>query len=68
MDIAVLADIHGNYIALDKCIKYAEKRNIDTFLFLGDYVGELAYPEKAMGMLFYAYNHLSKKDICCLSH
>lgn len=106
MDIAVLADIHGNYIALDKCIKYAEKRNIDTFLFLGDYVGELAYPEKAMdrlyaikekyncifirgnkeeywidyrkngnenwgwedynsttGMLFYAYNHLSKKDI-----
>lgn len=48
MDIAVLSDIHGNYIALEKCINYALSKNISTFIFLGDYVGELAYPEKTM--------------------
>ena len=52
MEIAVLSDIHGNYIALEKCMNYALKRNIDTFLFLGDYVGELPYPERAMKMLY----------------
>lgn len=52
MEIAVLSDIHGNYIALEKCMNYALKRNIDTFLFLGDYVGELPYPEHAMKMLY----------------
>lgn len=52
MDIAVLADIHGNYIALRKCIDYALSRNISTFIFLGDYVGELAYPEKTMQIIY----------------
>ena len=41
MDIAVLSDIHGNYVALVKCIEYALSRDIDTFIFLGDYIGEL---------------------------
>lgn len=52
MDIAVLADIHGNYIALRRCIEYALSRNISTFIFLGDYIGELAYPEKTMKILY----------------
>lgn len=52
MKIAVLSDIHGNYIALDKCINYALSRNIETFIFLGDYVGELAYPEKTMQRIY----------------
>lgn len=52
MDIAVLADIHGNYVALDRCICYAIERGIDTFLFLGDYIGELPYPQKCMTMLY----------------
>ena len=40
MDIAVLSDIHGNYIALERCIEYALSCNISTFIFLGDYIGE----------------------------
>lgn len=52
MDIAVLSDIHGNYIALENCINYALSNNIRTFIFLGDYVGELAYPEKTMQMIY----------------
>lgn len=52
MDIAFLSDIHGNYIALKRCIDYALSRNIQSFFFLGDYVGELAYPEKTMQILY----------------
>ncbi len=52
MDIAVFADIHGNYVALDTCINHALEQGISMFLFLGDYVGELAYPEKTMKMLY----------------
>ena len=50
--IAVLADIHGNYIALQKCVEHVLERGIDTFLFLGDYVGELAYPQRTMKILY----------------
>lgn len=52
MEIAVLSDIHGNYIALEKCIQYALTRDIHTFIFLGDYLGELAYPQKTMNMIY----------------
>ena len=49
--IAVLSDIHGNYLALEQCIKYALEHEISTFIFLGDYVGELAYPQKTMELI-----------------
>lgn len=52
MDIAVLSDIHGNYAALERCMAFALKRGIGKFLFLGDYIGELAYPQKTMKMLY----------------
>lgn len=52
MEIAVLSDIHGNYVALEKCIQYALNRKIHTFIFLGDYLGELAYPQKTMEILY----------------
>lgn len=51
MDIAVIADIHSNYIALEHCMNHALKRGIRTFLFLGDYIGEMAYPERTMTLL-----------------
>lgn len=51
-EIAVLSDIHGNYIALQKCLDCAIGKGINTFIFLGDYLGELAYPQKTMGMLY----------------
>lgn len=46
MDIAVLSDIHGNHIALERCVEYALEQGIGHFFFLGDYAGELARPEK----------------------
>lgn len=52
MDIAVLSDIHSNYRALECCISYAASRGIRTFFFLGDYVGDLAYPQKTMELLY----------------
>ena len=42
MKIAVLSDVHGNYIALQKCIDYVLFKGVDAFIFLGEYVGELA--------------------------
>lgn len=52
MNIAVLSDIHGNYEALKACINYALEREITTFLFLGDYLGEFAYPRRTMDYLY----------------
>ena len=52
LNIAVLSDIHGNYAALQKCLEYAINIGIDTFIFLGDYLGELAYPKKTMDILY----------------
>ena len=51
MKIAVMSDIHGNYIALNRCIEYALNNDVKSFVFLGDYVGELAYPQKTMNIL-----------------
>lgn len=52
MDLAVLADIHSNYIALERCMEYALARGIEDFLFLGDYIGEMAYPERTMALIY----------------
>lgn len=61
MEIAVMADIHGNYEALKRCTRYALERGIGTFIFLGDYLGELAYPERTMDYLYQL-----KKDCRCI--
>lgn len=47
-EIAVMSDIHGNHIALKRCVELALSRDIRTFYFLGDYAGELACPERTM--------------------
>lgn len=52
MEFAVLSDIHGNYAALETCVKYAFESGIGHFIFLGDYLGELAYPQKTMQLLY----------------
>lgn len=49
--IAVLADIHSNFEAFRTCIKEAEKRNICDYIFLGDYLGDLACPQKTLGLM-----------------
>ena len=60
MKLAVLSDIHGNYLAFRQCVEYALARGINTFIFLGDYTGELPYPQKTMGYLY----ALQKKHTC----
>jgi len=50
--IAVFSDIHGNYTAFEQCVNYVSARNIRTFIFLGDYLGEFAYPQKTMEMIY----------------
>ena len=51
MKLAVMADIHSNHTALEACVAEALKRRADRFLFLGDYLGELAYPERTLALL-----------------
>ena len=52
MRVAVLSDIHSNHLALQACLDHAVRSGADLFLFLGDYVGELAYPQKTMELLY----------------
>ncbi len=51
-NIAVLSDIHGNYIALEECIRYAVNEGAKEFILLGDYLGELPYPQKTMDIIY----------------
>lgn len=60
MEIAVFSDIHGNYVAFQRCLDYVLARNINTFIFLGDYLGEFPYPQKTMEMLY----NLKEKYTC----
>lgn len=52
MDIAVFSDIHSNYVAFQRCLDEALERGIETFIFLGDYLGDLAYPQRTMDILY----------------
>ncbi len=52
MEIAILADIHGNFEAFKTAVKYCEKRNIKEYIFLGDYLGEFANVEETMKLLY----------------
>ena len=51
MRIAVMADIHGNRAALETCVAEARRRGAEEYLFLGDYLGEMAYPERTLELL-----------------
>ena len=52
MKLAILSDIHGNYIALQSCLKHALEQQVDAYLFLGDYLGEFPYPQKTLEILY----------------
>lgn len=52
MDIAVLSDIHSNYLALEKCIDFALGKGVENFLFLGDYASDCPYPQRSMEILY----------------
>jgi diadenosine tetraphosphatase ApaH/serine/threonine PP2A family protein phosphatase len=44
MRLALMTDIHANRQAFEACLADAAKRNIDRYIFLGDYVGYNADP------------------------
>ncbi len=52
MQLAVLADIHGNATAFQECVEYALSRGITTFVILGDYTGELPGCRKTLDYLY----------------
>lgn len=58
--IAVIGDIHSNYVGLEKCIEHALRQNPDEFLFLGDYISDCPYPQKTMQIIYEM-----KQDYCC---
>ncbi len=51
---AVLADVHGNYLALKSCLEYARAHRIEKYIFLGDYITDHAYPRRVMELLYEA--------------
>lgn len=52
MKLAVMGDIHSNHIALETCIKHALDREVDEFLFLGDYISDCPYPDRTMKIIY----------------
>lgn len=61
MKIAVIGDIHSNYIALETCIRHALDKDVDEFLFLGDYISDCPYPQKTMQIIY----EMQKRYKCC---
>lgn len=51
MRIAVMGDIHSNHIALEACMQWVYRNNIDGIAFLGDYISDCPYPQKTMRIL-----------------
>ena len=33
MKLAIMSDIHGNYIALQSCLEHALAQHVDTYIF-----------------------------------
>ena len=52
MKVAVLSDIHSNYHALRACYEDAVRCGADRFIFLGDYVSDLAEPRRTMDLVY----------------
>ncbi len=52
MRVAVLSDIHSNYHAFRACYADAVKHHVEQFIFLGDYVSDLAEPEKTLDLVY----------------
>lgn len=50
--IAVIGDVHSNYIGLEKCMEHALSQKPDEFLFLGDYISDCPYPQKTMNIIY----------------
>ncbi len=52
MKIAVMADIHSNIEAFRICYKEAERHGVTEYIFLGDYLGDMANPQETLQLLY----------------
>ncbi|MCI5774204.1 MAG: metallophosphoesterase family protein [Erysipelotrichaceae bacterium] len=52
MRVAVISDIHSNYEAFKAVVDDAQKEKVEAFIFLGDYVSDLAEPIKTLDLLY----------------
>lgn len=52
MRVAVLSDIHSNYYAFKACYTDAVNCGADSFIFLGDYVSDLAEPQATLDLVY----------------
>lgn len=50
--VALFSDIHSNFHAFQACYNDAVAQGADHFIFLGDYVSDLAEPEKTLNLLY----------------
>ena len=48
MRTAVMADIHSNFPAFQACLQAAEEHQCTAFIFLGDYLGDMAFPQRTL--------------------
>ncbi len=55
--LAVISDVHSNYFAFKACYEDAVGCGVDGFIFLGDYVSDLAEPQQTMDLLYEIQSH-----------
>lgn len=48
MKYAIVSDIHGNFPALSAVISDAEQAEVDAYIFVGDYVNNMPYPNEVV--------------------
>ncbi len=51
MRIAVITDVHSNYLALQACLDHAARVGVDQFALLGDFVGYGAEPDRVVDVI-----------------
>jgi len=54
---AVFSDIHSNYHAFKACYDDAVSKGADRFIFLGDYISDLAEPERTLDLVYEIQAH-----------
>ena len=50
--VAVFSDIHSNYHAFRACFEDAKRHGAEQFIFLGDYVSDLANPCQCLDLVY----------------
>jgi putative phosphoesterase len=65
MKIAILSDIHSNKYALSRCLDFLNSKEIDKFLFLGDYFGYYPWAMETYDLLM---KNLTKSEFILGNH